>query len=381
MVDSCEEYEALPSSGSSVCSEGTERAESDEYQEAGDWLFSPSLSSQRHSRVLEILETGQVCSLLDTGCNNCKFLQQVKQLPSLTYLAGVDIDRHILESNMFKLRPLAIDFLDGRDRADLLVQLWDGDVTDQAGAAVMEDRVEAVTSIEIIEHLQRSEVAQFSRAVLGVIRPRLWVVTTPNREYNVLFPDWVPGQLRHWDHKFEWSRDQMRGWAERVLREHPEYEAEFEGVGWTEGCRESHGPASQIVIFRRVDWTLSEQAEDRPTSWKLLASNTFPANQDGRSREEKIFDELSYYANIKSYEEFVRMSNTEPYEIHDQEIIIKFQDLLQFDSLMKLEATVEEIREIVEARGEKTTEEGMFVSLNKFIPDDSEEEEEEEENY
>ena len=39
-----------------------------------------------------------------------------------------------------------------------------------------------------------------------------------------------------------------------------------------------------------------------------------------------MFDELSYYANIKSYEEFVRMSNTEPYEIHDQEIIIKFQD-------------------------------------------------------
>ena len=138
-----------------MCSEETERAESDEYQEAGDWLFSPSLSSQRHSRVLEILETGQVCSLLDTGCNNCKFLNLVKQLPSLSYLAGVDIDRHTLESNMFKLKPLAIDFLAGRDRADLLVQLWAGDVTDQAGAAVMEDRVEAVTSIEIIEHLHR----------------------------------------------------------------------------------------------------------------------------------------------------------------------------------------------------------------------------------
>ena len=76
------------------------------------------------------------------------------------------------------------------------------------------------------------------------------------------------------------------------------------------------------------------------------------------------------------------MSSTEPYEVHDQEIIIKFQDLLQFDSVMKLEATVEEIREVLGARGEKTTEEGMMVSLNQFIPDDSEEEEEEEEdNY
>ena len=142
-------------SGSSVHSEEEERCESDDYQEAGDWLFSPSLSSQRHSKVLEILEAGQVSSLLDTGCNNCKFLQLVKHLPSLTYLAGVDIDRHILESNKFKLQPLAADYLAGRDTTDLVLQIWAGDVTDQAGAAVMENRVEAVTSIEIIEHLHR----------------------------------------------------------------------------------------------------------------------------------------------------------------------------------------------------------------------------------
>ena len=157
LVDSSEEYEETHSNGgSSVCSEEEEeRCESDDYQEAGDWLFSPSLSSQRHSRVLEILEGGQVTSLLDTGCNNCKFLSLVKQLPSLTYLAGVDIDPHILESNKFKMQPLAADFLAGRDTADLLLQIWAGDVTDQTGAAVMENRVEAVTSIEIIEHLHR----------------------------------------------------------------------------------------------------------------------------------------------------------------------------------------------------------------------------------
>ena len=380
VVDSSEgeEYEVSPSGGSesSVSSEETERGESEEYQEAGNWLFSPSLSSQRHSRVLEILQADQVSSLLDTGCNDCRFLNLAKELPSLSYLAGVDIDRHILEVNKFKLQPLAADYLAGRKGTDLVVQIWAGDVTDQAGAAVMEGRVEAVTSIEIIEHLHRPEVAQFSRAVLGVVRPRVWVVTTPNRDYNILFPDWVPGQMRHWDHKFEWSRDQMRRWAERVVVEHPEYEAEYDGVGWTEGCRESHGPASQFVIFRRPDWTPSDRAAERVNSWELLSSNTFPANQDTRSRQEKIFDELVYYANIKSYDEFLRMSSTEPYEVNDQEIVIKFQDILQFDSLMELEATPEELREIVIARGEKTTEEGILISLNKFIPDDSEEEEE-----
>ena len=214
--------------------------------------------------------------------------------------------------------------------------------------------------------------------MLGVVRPRLWVVTTPNREYNVLFPDWVPGQTRHWDHKFEWSRDQMRRWADKVVGDFPDYEAEFEGVGWTEGCRESHGPASQIVIFRRADWAPSDQAEDRATSWKLLSSDTFPANKDGRTRQEKIFDELMYHVNIESYEEFIMRSNTEPYEIYDQEIVIKFNDVLQFESMEKLETTVEEMREVAGARGEKVTEEGIKVNLNKFIPEDSEDEEEKE---
>ena len=61
----------------------------------------------------------------------------------------------LTSSNKFKLQPLAADYLAGRDTADLEVQIWVGDVTDQAGAAVMENRVEAVTSIEIIEHINR----------------------------------------------------------------------------------------------------------------------------------------------------------------------------------------------------------------------------------
>ena len=91
----------------------------------------------------------------NTGCNNCKFLTLAKQLPSLTYLAGVDIDRQILDVSKQRLCPLAADYLDGRKMADLVVEVWAGDVTNEAGAEVMTNRVEAVTSIEIIEHLQR----------------------------------------------------------------------------------------------------------------------------------------------------------------------------------------------------------------------------------
>ena len=42
------------------------------------------------------------------------------------------------------------------------------------------------------------------------------VVTTPNVEYNVRFETLPAGQLRHRDHRFEWTRAEFRAWADGV---------------------------------------------------------------------------------------------------------------------------------------------------------------------
>ena len=73
---------------------------------------------------------------------------------------------------------------------------------------------------------------KFSDTVLGVIKPKLWIVTTPNRDYNELFPDWPgPEARRHWDHKFEWSRNEFKKWIEEVVVKYPDYYVQIEGVG------------------------------------------------------------------------------------------------------------------------------------------------------
>ena len=60
-----------------------------------------------------------------------------------------------------------------------------------------------------------------------------------------------PEQRRHWDHRFEWSRAEFRAWVEKVEHDFPEYSSsQMGGVGFTEGHRKSHGPASQSVVFR-----------------------------------------------------------------------------------------------------------------------------------
>ncbi|CAL4858709.1 hypothetical protein MMM2322_00347 [Microbacterium sp. MM2322] len=67
--------------------------------------------------------------------------------------------------------------------------------------------------------------------MLSSRRPlRSVVVTTPNAEYNALYPDLPAGTFRHDDHRFEWTRDEFRAWAEGVAGRHG-YAVEFRPVG------------------------------------------------------------------------------------------------------------------------------------------------------
>lgn len=56
----------------------------------------------------------------------------------------------------------------------------------------------------------------FWKTVLGAYSPRLVIVTTPNAEFNVNFPQLMYGtpdsKFRHWDHKFEWTRKEFEEW-------------------------------------------------------------------------------------------------------------------------------------------------------------------------
>ena len=185
-----------PSLTSSECSSSSQDSDpaSEPPSEAGEALFSPSLSTQRHQMVLEILSRELVKSILDAGCNSLKFISLAKHMTGVNLVIGVDLDKDILEEHKFLATPTASRWLDERPE-DFVLELWHGDMTDGAGAEVMRGRVEAVTSIELIEHLEPGMVESFTRTVLSVVRPRLWVVTTPNRDYNQLFPDWPGSQI------------------------------------------------------------------------------------------------------------------------------------------------------------------------------------------
>jgi hypothetical protein len=104
---------------------------------------------------------------------------------------------------------------------------------------------DAATLIEVIEHLDVERLPALVRVVFAFARPRTVVVTTPNVEYNHRFSSLPAGQLRHADHRFEWTRAEFAKWAEAVGKEHG-YSVRLSGIGELD---DALGPPTQLAVF------------------------------------------------------------------------------------------------------------------------------------
>ena len=108
---------------------------------------------------------------------------------------------------------------------------------------------DAAAVVAVIEHLDPPRLAAFERVAFEFARPRVVVLTTPNAEYNVMWPSLPAGQFRHRDHRFEWTRGELQQWATRVAT-HFGYEVRFAPVGPVH--RDRGGP-TQMAVFTRAE--------------------------------------------------------------------------------------------------------------------------------
>ena len=108
--------------------------------------------------------------------------------------------------------------------------------------------VDAAALVEVIEHLEPERLPALEKVVFGAARPATVVVTTPNAEYNALFPNMAAGAFRHPDHRFEWTRAQFEGWASGVAKAHG-YEVAFGNIG---SIDVTHGAPTQMGIFTKA---------------------------------------------------------------------------------------------------------------------------------
>jgi small RNA 2'-O-methyltransferase len=184
---------------------------------------------------MEHLRDSGAETVLDLGCGAGAFLRRLVAEPQFRRIVGVDSSAPAL---LLAEQLLAAD----NETTHPRLSLQHGSVTDVGPELAGFD---AAVMIELIEHLDPADLGQLERCVFGRLRPRVVVITTPNREYNTLHG--VPeGQYRHPDHRFEWDRKRFERWASGVARRN-QYTVAFEGIG---PANVWFGSSSQLAIFR-----------------------------------------------------------------------------------------------------------------------------------
>lgn len=196
-----------------------------------------TLHTQRLNQVAGRLSELGARSVLDLGCGEGKLLRRLLADRTMERIAGMDVSHRSLEIASTRLR---LDRMPERQRKR--IQIFQGSLLyrDQRLAGF-----DAAALVEVIEHLDPSRLTALERVVFEFARPQHVLITTPNREYNVLFPTLPAGKLRHGDHRFEWTRAEFTAWAQATAARHA-YQVRFEPVGPVDA---QHGAPSQMALF------------------------------------------------------------------------------------------------------------------------------------
>lgn len=200
-----------------------------------------SLHTRRLETVTSVLRETRATRVLDLGCGEGKLIRHLMEESQFREIVGLDVSARALE---IAVRRLKLDQPPAKGRVTLLY-----------GALTYRDRrltgFDAAAVVEVVEHLDPSRLASFERALFESARPATVVVTTPNADYNVLFPGLPAGRLRHRDHRFEWTRAEFRVWTESISARFG-YAARIEGIGPEDAV---HGAPTQMAVFVRSEST------------------------------------------------------------------------------------------------------------------------------
>lgn len=198
------------------------------------------LYNLRAEAVIAALKDVRAHRVADLGCGEGALLSRLFADPSFTELVGTDVSNRSLQNAEERLHIRDLSDTQ-RERLKLL----------QSSVTYQDDRIaglDAVVLMEVIEHVDPERLPSVEAAVFGHAKPGAVIVTTPNAEYNTLYPALAAGRFRHPDHRFEWTRAEFTDWAAGIC-ERNDYSVEFRTVGEVEPTL---GSPTQLALFRKA---------------------------------------------------------------------------------------------------------------------------------
>ncbi|MCP2175044.1 3' terminal RNA ribose 2'-O-methyltransferase Hen1 [Williamsia maris] len=211
----------------------------DEALEDHDTAPSRPLVRIRHDAVIDVVHGLQPASVADLGCGSGALLGSLLEMQGITRVIGTDVSDTSLRKAAKRLH---VEQMTERQTERLSLWLSSLQYEDERLAGV-----DVAILMEVIEHIDSARVPAVAANVFGAMRPGHVVLTTPNVEHNVRYPQLFDGGLRHADHRFEWTRDEFAGWASQIGDTYG-YDHRLLPVGDDDG---GIGPPTQMAIFSR----------------------------------------------------------------------------------------------------------------------------------
>jgi 3' terminal RNA ribose 2'-O-methyltransferase Hen1 len=205
---------------------------------AEDEVARKPLAVQRREAIMSVIGEVKARTVGDFGCGAGALTRELLKSKDIDLVVATDVSARALQ---LAARRLRLDRVPDTSRPDnSKIRLF------QSALTYRDDRLaglDAAVLMEVIEHVDEERLPALERAVFGFAAPATVVVTTPNAEYNVNYPD-LQG-MRHSDHRFEWTRAEFGDWAARVCA----------GYGYTAGFRDIGEGATQMAVFSKEETT------------------------------------------------------------------------------------------------------------------------------
>ena len=196
------------------------------------------LNDLRLQTVADKITESGAKTVIDLGCGEGKLLSLLVKNKTITHITGVDVSVSVLEKTKTRIERMP-------ERVKERVSLIQGSLTykDKRFSGF-----DAACVVEVIEHLDMSRLSAFERVLFEFAAPPLIILTTPNAEYNVNYEN-LKENLRHSDHRFEWTRKEFKEWADTMCKKY-NYSVEFADIGKSD---ESNSTPTQMGVFKKCE--------------------------------------------------------------------------------------------------------------------------------